>query len=150
MEVILLERVKSLGNLGDKVQVKAGYARNFLIPTKKAVFATEKNLEHFEQRRAELEKKAEQAKAQAEQRAAKINDARIEIKAMATEEGKLYGSIGVAEVKDALVAKGIEVSKREIVLPEGPIHVLGTYKAEIHLHSDVLAFLEIEIVSTPK
>lgn len=119
MEVILLEKVRNLGNLGDKVHVKSGYGRNYLIPQNKAVFATEQNIELFEKRRAELEKKAQQALANAEQRAAKLNDTTIVISAMASDEGKLYGSVGVNEIKDALIEKQIEISKREIVMPEG-------------------------------
>lgn len=147
MEVILLEKVRNLGNLGDKVNVKAGYGRNFLIPQNKAVFATAKSIELFEQRRSELEKKAQQSLASAEQRAAKLNDTTVTISAMASDEGKLYGSVGVNEIKDALVAKDIEVSKREIVMPEGPLHSVGNYSVEIHVHSDVIANLQIEIVA---
>ncbi|WP_454782420.1 50S ribosomal protein L9 [Legionella sp. WA2022007384] len=146
MEVILLEKVRNLGNLGDKVNVKSGYGRNFLIPQNKAVFATPKNIELFEQRRVELEKKAQQSLAVAEQRAAKLNDTTIVINAMASDEGKLYGSVGVNEVKDALVEKGIEAVKREIVMPEGPLHSIGNFVVEIHVHSDVIAKLHVEIV----
>ncbi|ARB91058.1 50S ribosomal protein L9 [Legionella longbeachae] len=146
MEVILLEKVRNLGNLGDKVNVKAGYGRNFLIPQNKAVFATPKNIEIFEQRRSELEKKAQQALSIAEQRASKFNDTHIVISAMASDEGKLYGSVGVNEIKDALTEKNIEVSKREIVMPEGPLHSIGNFVVEIHVHSDVIANLSIEIV----
>ncbi|KTC93734.1 MULTISPECIES: 50S ribosomal protein L9 [Legionella] len=148
MEVILLEKIRNLGNLGDKVDVKAGYGRNFLIPQNKAVFATEGNIERFEQRRAELEKNAQQSLANAEQRAAKLNDITVVISAMASDEGKLYGSIGANEIKDALVAKSIDVSKREIVMPEGPIHSVGDFAVEIHVHSDVVAKLQVQIVST--
>lgn len=147
MDVILLEKVRNLGNLGDKVHVKAGYGRNYLIPQNKAVFATPKNIELFEQRRSELEKKAHQALASAEQRAAKLNDTTIVISAMASDEGKLYGSVSVNEIKDALIEKKIEVSKREIVMPEGPLHSIGNYVVEIHVHSDVIANLQIEIVA---
>lgn len=147
MEVILLEKVRNLGNLGDKVNVKSGYGRNFLIPQNKAVFATEKNIEHFEQRRAELEKKAQQSLASAEQRAAKLNDTTVVISAMASDEGKLYGSVGASEIKEALLAKSIEVSKREIVMPEGAIHSVGDFMVEIHVHSDVIAKLQVQIVS---
>lgn len=146
MEVILLEKVRNLGNLGDKVNVKAGYGRNYLIPQNKAVFATDKNVELFEQKRAELEKKAQQSLSVAEQRAAKLNDTTVLISAMASDEGKLYGSVGVNEIKDALTEKNIEVSKREIVMPEGPIHSIGNFVVEIHVHSDVIANLQIEIV----
>ncbi|KTD09287.1 50S ribosomal protein L9 [Legionella jamestowniensis] len=147
MEVILLEKIRNLGNLGDKVNVRAGYGRNYLIPQNKAVFATGENIERFEQRRAELEKKAQQSLASAEQRAAKLNDITVVISAMASDEGKLYGSVGPNEIKDALKGKSIEVSKREIVMPEGPIHSIGDYTVEIHVHSDVIANLQVQIVS---
>lgn len=146
MEVILLEKVRNLGNLGDKVNVKSGYGRNYLIPQSKAVFATAKSIEQFEQRRAELEKKAQQTLSGAEQRAAKLNDTTLVVSAMASDEGKLYGSVGVNEIKDALIAKGIEVSKREIVMPEGPLHSVGNFVVEIHVHSDVISHLQLEIV----
>lgn len=146
MQVILLEKVKNLGNLGDKVNVKPGYGRNFLIPQSKAVFATEKNVELFELRRADLEKKALQLFTQAEQRAAKLNDVIVTIAAQASDEGKLYGSVGPTEIKDALLAKSVEVSKREIVMPEGPLHSVGQYVVDIHVHSDVIAKLQVEIV----
>lgn len=148
MQVILLEKVRNLGNLGDKVNVKPGYGRNFLIPQSKAVFATEKNVELFEQRRSELEKKALQLFASAEQRAAKLNDVTVVIAAQASDEGRLYGSVGPNEVRDALAAKSIEVSKREIVMPEGPLHSVGQFVVHVHVHSDVIAHLQVEIVST--
>lgn len=148
MEVILLEKVRNLGNLGDRVNVKSGYGRNFLIPQNKAVFATPDNVKLFEQRRSELEKKAQQSLASAEQRASKLNDITVVISAMASDEGKLYGSVGINEIKDALTAKEIEVSKREIVMPEGPLHSIGNYVVEVHVHSDVIANLQIEIVAS--
>ncbi len=148
MQIILLEKVRNLGNLGDKVDVKSGYGRNFLIPQNKAVFATEVNIARFEQRRAELEKKEQQSLAAAEQRAAKINDTSITISAMASDEGKLYGSITANEIKDALTEKSIEVSKREIVMPDGPLHSIGDYTVEIHVHSDVIAVLQVQVLST--
>ncbi|WP_115302859.1 50S ribosomal protein L9 [Legionella beliardensis] len=146
MEVILLEKVRNLGNLGDRVEVKAGYGRNYLIPQSKAVSATEKNIEYFENRRAELEKKAQQDQARAEQRAAKLNDTSLVISALASDEGKLYGSIGANEIREALLAKDIEVSKREISLPEGPIHSAGDYVVEIQVHSDITAQVQVQIV----
>ncbi|MEI6687536.1 MAG: 50S ribosomal protein L9 [Planctomycetota bacterium] len=146
MQVILLEKVKNLGNLGDKVKVKPGYGRNFLIPQNKAVFATEKNVVLFEERRSDLEKKALQLFASAEQRASKLNDVTVVISAQASDEGKLYGSVGPSEIKDALTAKSIEVSKREIVMPEGPLHSVGQYTVDIHVHSDVIAHVCVEIV----
>jgi large subunit ribosomal protein L9 len=148
MEVILLEKVRNLGNLGDKVPVKSGYARNFLIPQNKAVFATEKNVELFNQRRSELEKKEEVSLAHAEQRAAKLNDLTVVLSAQASDEGKLYGSVGPNDIREALQLKSVDVSKREIVMPDGPIHSIGQYVVEIHVHSDVIAHLQVEIVST--
>lgn len=147
MQVILLEKVRNLGNLGDRVDVTAGYGRNYLIPGNKAVFATEKNIELFEQRRAELEKKEIQSLAAAEQRAAKLNDVTIVIAAQASDEGKLYGSVGPNEIKDALKAKSLDVAKREIVMPDGPLHSIGNYVVDIHVHSDVIAKLQLEIVA---
>ena len=147
MQVILLEKVKNLDSLGDKVKVKPGHGRNFLIPQNKAVFATEKNIEAFEKRRSELEKKAAQELAKAEQRAAKLNDVTIVIAAQASDEGKLYGSVGVTEIRDALLAKSHEVCKREIMMPDGVFHSIGQYSVEIHVHSDVVATIQVEVVS---
>ena len=147
MQIILLEKIRNLGSLGDRVNVKPGYGRNFLIPQGKAVFATEKNVVVFEQRRAELEKKAQQTLAQAEQRAAKLNDTTVTVAAQASDEGKLYGSVGVNEIKEALLAKSLEVSRREIVMPDGALHSIGQYVVEIHVHSDVIANLQVEIVA---
>ena len=147
MEVILLEKVRNLGNLGDKVHVKSGYGRNFLIPQSKAVFATAKNIEAFDARRSELEKKEKQNLATAEQRAAKLNDTTLVMSAMASDEGKLYGSIGINEIKDALLEKGIEICKRELVMPDGPLHTIGNFVIEAHVHSDVIAQLQIEIIA---
>jgi large subunit ribosomal protein L9 len=147
MQVILLEKVRKLGNLGDIVQVRPGYGRNFLIPGNKAVYATKSNIEMFEKRRAELEKKAQQSLSKAEQYAAKFNDTIVTIAAQASDEGKLYGSIGPNEIQEALHEKSLEVSKREIVMPEGPLHSVGQYVVEIHLHSDVIAKLQVEIVT---
>ncbi|MDX2346119.1 MAG: 50S ribosomal protein L9 [Legionella sp.] len=146
MHVILLDKVKNLGNLGDIVDVKAGYGRNFLIPEKKAVFATPKNRTEFEERRAEFEKKAKQAFAKAEQRAAALNDVTLIIETPATDEGKLYGSIGVAEVSEALASRSIEVDKREVMMPEGPLQSVGEYTLDIQLHSEITAKLQIEVV----
>jgi large subunit ribosomal protein L9 len=147
MQVILLEKVRNLGNLGDKVNVKPGYGRNYLIPENKAVFATKSNILSFAERRAELEKKAQQLFAQAEQRAVKINDTMITISAQASDEGKLFGSVGVNEIKEALKERSLDVLKREITLPEGPIHSIGQYVVHILLHTDVVANLQVEVVA---
>ena len=146
MQVILLEKVKNLGNLGDKVNVKPGYGRNFLVPQNKAVFATQKNIEAFELRRADFEKKALQLFAQAEQRASKLNDITVTISAQASDEGRLYGSVGPNEIRDALLARSIEINKREIAMPDGPLHTVGQFVVHIHVHSDVVAHLQVEIV----
>lgn len=147
MQVILLEKIRNLGNLGDQLNVSNGYGRNYLIPQNKAVFATEKNIELFKERRAELEKKAKKTLAAAEQRASKLNETVIMISAQASDEGKLYGSVGAHEIKDALQQKSLEVSKREIVMPDGPIHSVGQFVIDIHVHSDVIAKLQLEIVA---
>lgn len=146
MQVILLEKVRKLGSLGDKVEVAAGYGRNYLIPQNKAVYATEASIREFEKRRAELEKKEQQALSAAEQRAAKLNDTIIVIAAQASDEGKLYGSVGPNEIKDALKEKSLDVSKREIVMSNGPLHSVGQYVIDIHVHSDVIAKLQVEVI----
>lgn len=145
MEVILLEKIRNLGNLGDKVRVKAGYGRNFLIPQAKAVAATEDNLAKFEERRAELEEKAAKLLESAEQRASQINALELNIEALASDEGKLYGSVGPNEVSDAIVAAGVQVDRREVNMPEGPIHSVGEYEIEIQVHSDVVARVKLTV-----
>jgi large subunit ribosomal protein L9 len=147
MQVILLEKVRNLGNLGDCVDVKPGYGRNFLIPQNKAVFATADNKAMFEKRRAELEKNAAAAFAKAQERAAKLNDLSVEIAAQASDEGKLYGSVGIAEIVEAVNAKNFEICKREIQMPEGPIYSIGDYVIEVILHSDVIANLKVSVIS---
>ncbi|NDH09198.1 MAG: 50S ribosomal protein L9 [Gammaproteobacteria bacterium] len=147
MRVILLEKVRHLGNLGDCVEVKPGYGRNLLIPQNKAVFATAENLAAFEQRRAELEKKAEQAFAKAQERAAKFNDVSVTIAAQASDEGKLYGSVGILEIVDAAQAKGLELCKREVQMPNGPIYSIGDYGIDVLLHSDVVAKLQVSVIA---
>jgi len=144
MEVILLEKVANLGNLGDKVNVRPGYGRNFLVPNKKAVLATKDNLAMFEERRAELEKAAAEALSAAQARAEQIaNLASVTIVANASEEGKLFGSVAVSDIAKAINAAGVEVSKQEVSMPEGPIHVIGEYEVSIHVHSDVVQGIKI-------
>jgi large subunit ribosomal protein L9 len=145
MEVVLLERVKNLGFLGDKVNVKAGYARNFLIPHSKAVLATKSNLEYFEQRRSELEKKAADAVSVAEKASTALQALKLVLKRKTSEDDKLYGSVSVTDVYDAIIAAGATVEKRDINLPMGPIRALGEYTIEVHLHSDVIAAVQIAI-----
>jgi len=145
MEVILLERIRNLGDLGEMVSVKAGYARNFLLPYKKAVVANEKNKAEFEARRAELEKAQADALATAQARADKLNGQSFLIKAKASEEGKLFGSIGPREVADAISASGTEVSKAEIQMPSGPIKEIGSEEIGIGLHAEVTATVTIVV-----
>lgn len=138
MEIILLEKVANLGNLGDKVNVRPGYGRNFLVPSKKAVPATKANLAMFEERRAELEKAAAEALAAAQARATQLAGLEaITIKANASDEGKLFGSIAVSDIASAVTAAGVEVTKQEVSMPDGPIHSIGAYEIAIHVHSDV-------------
>lgn len=146
MEVILLEEIANLGGLGDKVTVKNGFGRNFLIPQKKAVPATAENLKEFEAHKAELEKEAAEMLRQAQARAAEVNAISLTIGANAGEEGKLFGSITVRDVADAAQAKGVEIDRSEIRLPEGPLRELGEYEVEVQLHADVLATLKISVV----
>ncbi len=147
MEVILLENIGNLGGLGDKVDVKAGFGRNYLIPQGKAVPATEANLAEFEARRAELEAAAAEALAAAEARAASINELDVlSIEANAGEGGKLFGSIGTRDIEDAVTAAGVEINKSEVRLPEGALRELGEYQVELHLHSDIDVTIELHIV----
>jgi len=147
MEVILLEKVANLGNLGDKVSVKAGYGRNFLIPHRKAVPASKENIEKFEARRAELEKAAAETLAEANKRAEHLaNAGKVTISSNAGDEGKLFGSVGPADIADALTATGMVFEKREVLLPEGPIHMVGEYVVNIRLHSDVIQPVTVAVV----
>ena len=146
MEVILLETIAKLGDLGDRVTVKSGYGRNFLIPQKKAVPATFENLELFEARRAELEKVAGEKLADAHGRAETINSMAISIQTKAGEEGKLVGSITVRDIAEAAKAKGVALEKSEVRLPEGPIRELGEFEIDVHLHPEVDAVLKLAVV----
>ncbi|MGB0722379.1 MAG: 50S ribosomal protein L9 [Gammaproteobacteria bacterium] len=146
MDVILLERVKNLGTVGDRVNVKAGYGRNFLMPTGKAIPATESNVAEFEARRADLEAKAKDLLDTAEARKAKLSELKVTIAANAGTEGKLFGSVGPREVADAITAAGVEVDRMEVRMPEGPIRICGVTELGLHLHPEVDATVEIEVV----
>ena len=146
MEVILLETIAKLGDLGDKVTVKSGYGRNFLIPQKKAVPATAENLEVFEARRAELEKIAGGKLLEAQSRAETINALSVSIETKAGEEGKLFGSVTVRDIAEAAEAKGVALEKSEIRLPQGPIRELGEFEIDVHLHPEVDAILKLAVV----
>lgn len=147
MEVILLENVGSLGSLGDKVAVKAGYGRNFLIPQGKAVPATEENVAVFEARRAELEAAAAATLDAAQKRATAIEALeRIEIAATAGDEGKLFGSVGTRDIADTITQAGVEVDKSEVRLPEGVIRETGEYQVMLQVHGEVTATITIVVV----
>ena len=147
MEVILLENISNLGGLGDKVDVKAGFGRNYLIPQGKAVPATEAAIAQFETRRAELEAAAAEALAAAEARATAINELQlITIPANAGEEGKLFGSIGTRDIAEAVSAAGAPVDKSEVRLPEGALREVGEYEIDIQVHGDVTAIVAVAVV----
>ena len=146
MNVILLEKMPNLGDLGDVVSVKAGFARNFLIPQGKAKPATKENLADFEARRAELEKQAAEAKAAAEAVYEKMNGTVVTIPAQAGDEGKLFGSVGTQDIADALKVAGFEVERRDIRLPEGVFRHIGTYEVAVQLHSDIVADITVDVV----
>lgn len=147
MDVILLEAVTHLGSLGDKVHVKAGYARNFLVPHGKAVFATAANLAKFEARRAELAAVEAEKLANAQARAEKLNALRVSLPVAVSEEGKLFGSLGARELADAITAQGVEVERSEIALPDGPVRFIGEYEIHVHLHPTVVAVVHFEVLS---
>ncbi|WP_372861940.1 50S ribosomal protein L9 [Spongiibacter sp.] len=147
MQVILLEKIGKLGNLGDQVNVKSGYGRNFLIPFGKAVPATDANVATFEARRAELEAAAAEKRAEAEARAAKLAEVSATIEANAGEGGKLFGSIGTRDIAEAITAAGVEVNKSEVRMPEGPIREIGSYEIAIQVHSDVVQNVALAVVA---
>ncbi|HEC84509.1 MAG: 50S ribosomal protein L9 [Candidatus Parabeggiatoa sp. nov. 2] len=147
MEVILLEKIKHLGNLGEFVAVKSGYARNYLIPQGKAELATQKNIAKFEQRRAGLEQAQTDALTSAQERAAQLQEIIVEIAGRVGVEGKLFGSVTAADIAQAINEGGIKISKHEISLPDGPIRQVGEYDIEVHLHSDVDAFVTVQVIA---
>ncbi|MDO6486858.1 50S ribosomal protein L9 [Colwellia sp. 6_MG-2023] len=148
MEVILLDKIAKLGGLGDKVSVKSGYARNYLLPQGKAVFASDANIEHFEARRAELEAKLAEVLATAEARAVKLSElAEVTIASKAGEEGKLFGSIGTRDIADAITEAGVEVTKAEVRLPLGAIRETGEFEIAIHLHNDVDTSVKVIVIA---
>jgi large subunit ribosomal protein L9 len=145
MEIILLEKIENLGAMGDRVNVKPGYGRNFLIPKGKAAPATEANIAEFEARRAELEKAAAEALAAAEARRDQLADMTVTITSKAGDEGKLFGSVGTTDIAAALAERGIEVERNEVRLPTGAFRQVGEYEVQLHLHSDVDASITLII-----
>ncbi|WKD49519.1 50S ribosomal protein L9 [Microbulbifer spongiae] len=145
MEVILLDKVGKLGNVGDRVEVKAGFGRNFLLPTGKAIAATAANIAEFEAKRAELEAAAGAKLTAAESRATKLADLAVTIAANAGDEGKLFGSIGTRDIAEAITASGVAVAKSEVRLPQGTLREVGEYEVDVQLHSDVTAVVKVVI-----
>ena len=146
MEVILLEKIDRLGTFGDRVNVKSGYARNFLLPLGKAKIATADNIKELEERRAEFEAKATEVLAEAEARGAKLDGLEVSITSKSATEGKLFGSVGNMDVADAITAAGVEVAKKEVRMPEGAIRIAGEYDIVIHLHADVNATVKLTVI----
>ena len=147
MEIILLDKIANLGGLGDQVNVKAGYARNFLFPQGKAVPATKANVEKFEARRAELEAKIAEQLGAAEARAEKVAElAEVTIAAPAGDEGKLFGSVGTRDIAEAITAAGVEVAKSEVKLPTGTLRETGEFQIDLQLHSDVTTAIKLIII----
>lgn len=147
MNVILLEKVQNLGKLGDRISVKSGYARNYLLPKGKAVLATPQNVAIFEQRRAELEKTEAEILAKAQARREAVNGKTITISVKAGEEGKLFGSVGTADIVETAAGIGVELARHEIRLPSGPFRHIGAYEVEIHLHPDVDARITVNVAA---
>ena len=145
MELILLQKVTNLGNLGDKVTVKPGYGRNFLEPQGKAVPATATNVAEFEAKRADYEAKAKAQLDGAQGRLAQLEGASVTLKANASTEGKLYGSVGPRDIADAFTAAGLPLEKSEVVLGEGPIRHVGEFDVLVHLHADVETTVKVVV-----
>ena len=147
MNVILLDKVENLGDIGDLVTVKPGYGRNFLLPQGKAALATKKNLAEFETRRAELEKAAAEEMVAAKARAELIGGMDLIIPANVGAEGKLFGSVGPVDIEEAFAKVGVEVAKAEVRMPDGPIHEVGDYVIGLHLHTDVNVDVNVKVVA---
>lgn len=147
MDVILLDKLGKLGDLGDKVTVKAGYGRNYLVPYGLAVPATKENVAAFETRRAELESQAALRKAEAESRAQQLSEIELSLVAKAGDEGKLFGSIGPRDLADAIASAGIDVAKSEVRMPEGPLRQTGEYDIALQLHPEVAASVRVVVTA---
>ncbi len=146
MEVILLEKIANLGSMGDRVRVKPGYGRNFLLPKGKATVATAANIAVFEARRAELERKQAEEIAAAQARGAKLSALTLRIAAKAGSEGKIFGSLGTVDIADACTAAGVPVERSEVRMPSGPLRTVGEHHIDLHLHTDVTVTIRLEVV----
>lgn len=147
MEVILLEKIANLGNLGDKVTIRPGYGRNFLIPQGKAARATPAKIKEFEERRAELEKQAAEKLAAATARGEALSKLQVTIAHKTGDEGRLYGSVGTQNIADAVSAAGVSVEKHEVRMPNGVIRHVGEFDIAFNLHTDVVVTLPIKIIA---
>lgn len=147
MEVILLQKVANLGNIGDRVKVRSGFGRNFLLPKGKATLATPDNVARFEAQRAELEKAAREQLQSAEERAAAMKDFKLVITAKAGTEGKLFGSVGTSDIAEALCNAGFKVERSEVRLPSGPLRMIGEHMVNLHLHADIDVPVAVSIVA---
>ena len=146
MDIILLQKVANLGNIGDRVKVKSGYGRNFLLPKGKATLATAENVAKFEARRAEFEKTARVELESAQARAKKLEGFKLTLTAKAGGEGKLFGSVGTSDVAEGLKKAGVEIERSEVRLPNGPIRLAGEHTIQVHLHTDVTVDVPVVIV----
>lgn len=146
MEIILQRKVPNLGNIGDRVSVKNGYGRNYLLPQGLAVTATENNVAKFEARRSELEKQEKDSFEAAQKRASQLADLEVKISAQASDEGKLYGSIGTAEIARAITEHGVSIQKKEVNLPNGVLRTIGEYTIQLSLHSDVSVPVKLQVL----
>ena len=147
MEVILLEKVANLGNIGERVKVRSGFGRNFLLPQGKATLATAENVAKFEARRAELERIAQEQHQSAQQRAEDLKDFRLTITAKAGTEGKLFGSIGTSDIAEACTRAGHPISRSEVRLTTGPLRTVGEHTVHLHLHADVDVQLPVTLIA---
>jgi len=147
MDIILLQKVANLGNIGDRVKVKSGFGRNFLLPQGKATVATPTNLAKFEERRAELEKTARDQLVSAEERSVALKDFKLTVRAKAGTEGKLFGSIGTADIAEALTRENFNIARSEVRLPGGPLRMVGEHTVHLHLHADVDVPLVVTILA---
>jgi large subunit ribosomal protein L9 len=147
MEVILLQKVANLGNIGDRVKVRSGFGRNFLLPQGKATLATPDNIARFEARRAELERVAREHLSSAEERSAAMKDFKLTIHAKAGTEGKLFGSIGTSDIAEELTRAGFQIERSEVRLPHGPLRMVGEHTVNLHLHADVDVPVQVTIVA---
>ena len=147
MQVILMEKIRHLGNVGDRIEVKGGYGRNYLLPTGKAVFASRKNVARFEEQRAAIEKTAADALTKAQARATALQDVTVTIAHKAGDGGRLFGSVTTREIAEALTAAGKAVDKQELNLPEGAIRNVGSFPLDVNLHADLVARVTVEVVA---